>query len=608
MKHRHLILALAALTIASGAFAQTKTVDFRKVTAARKAAEAKKAQEASEKTNEQTQKSVSEGFKKASAIVKQKEAQKEAEAKKAEETQTQNNGWGNQEALRKAAKAIKTKQEADAKAAEEQKKNSDKARKDAINQYFADNTSKDNAKALTINVESEDLPPYIQMGTKALVLVTENVKVNDQSDQIFASNYENIYPGAIVFADARLANGDPTLAFDGGTVDLRVSFNTGNKSRADVKNTAASVYDEIGDILNEAKYSPSPTAQYKSYYSSSLSEMAVGMKANANFLKVNAKVDISTSKSETHVYETQDFTQEYYTVSITQHPNDQSLYFDSSVTRSQIENKIRNHGGAPLAVITSVTYGRRAYKFYDYRTKDFKFKGSEEVSAYGQNLSSNQDIAEKSETKSVWIYVSGGNVESTGSILNGDIPINTAIANNMKYDNVRNWGVPLYYTVRFIATGRTATVATTGSYKKISYQELPGTVNYTFRNNCTHVAGAGLKMRLDYKVVKFINGEKVEVGRDRDAESGYTRYTEHNIGFGSTKTGLLDLGPGEFIDGPLRLPIRCKTTSEGKWHNDVVCKVLPTNGDIDVNVHGAIRPGGNAAYIYSSSKTKALKE
>ena len=489
-----------------------------------------------------------------------------------------------------------------------QTNNSDKARRDEINRYFADNASKDNARALTINVAAETLPPYIQVGSKALVLETEDVKVNEQNDQIFAANYENIYPGAIIFADANLANGDPTLAFDGGTVDLRVNFNSGTKSRTNVKNTAASVYDEIGSILNEAKYAPSPTAQYKSYYSSSLSELAVGMKASAKFLQVNAKVDMSTSKNETHVYETQDFSQEYYTVSITQHPSDQSQYFASNVTKAQIDNKIRNHGGAPLAVITSVTYGRRAYKFYDYRTRDFKFKGSEEVSAYGQNLSSTQDIVEKSETKSVWIYVSGGNVESTGAILNGDIPINTAIANNMKFDNTRNWGVPLYYTVRFIATGRTATVSTTGSYKKVSYQELPGSVTYTFRNNCTHVAGADLKMRLDYKVVKFINGQKVEVGKEKGVQSGYTRYTEHNIGFGSTKTGLLNLGPGEFIDGPLRLQVRCKTTSSGDWHNDVVCKVVPKEGEIDLDIHGAIRPGGKAAYIYSGSKTQKLKE
>ena len=379
----------------------------------------------------------------------------------------------------------------------------DRARREAINKGFSSKIKEDNAKALTISVGGdENLPAYIEVGSRALELVREKVSVNSQSEQIFAANYENIYPGAIVFADQSLADGDPTLAFDGGTVDLRVNFNTGNKSHTGVLNNAHAINDEIGKILEEAKYSPSPNLQYKSYYSSSLSEMAIGMKVNANFLSVNAKVDMSTSKSESHVFETQDYTQEYYTVSITQHPTDQSLYFADNVTWEQIQNTIRDHNNAPLAIITSVTYGRRAYKFYDYNTKDFKFKGSEEVQAYGQTLSSTQDIAEKSETKNVWMYLSGGDTESSGAILRGD-EINTAISSKLKFNVNTNQGVPLYYTVRFIASGRTATVSTTGNYYKTSYRELPGAVEYTFRNNCTHVAGAGLKMRLDYKVFRF---------------------------------------------------------------------------------------------------------
>lgn len=485
----------------------------------------------------------------------------------------------------------------------------DRARREAINKGFSSKIKEDNAKALTISVGGdENLPAYIEVGSRALELVREKVSVNSQSEQIFAANYENIYPGAIVFADQSLADGDPTLAFDGGTVDLRVNFNTGNKSHTGVLNNAHAINDEIGKILEEAKYSPSPNLQYKSYYSSSLSEMAIGMKVNANFLSVNAKVDMSTSKSESHVFETQDYTQEYYTVSITQHPTDQSLYFADNVTWEQIQNTIRDHNNAPLAIITSVTYGRRAYKFYDYNTKDFKFKGSEEVQAYGQTLSSTQDIAEKSETKNVWMYLSGGDTESSGAILRGD-EINTAISSKLKFNVNTNQGVPLYYTVRFIASGRTATVSTTGNYYKTSYRELPGAVEYTFRNNCTHVAGAGLKMRLDYKVFRFdSNGKKEYVPQGKGVEDGYSRYTEHGIGFGNKKTGLLDLHPGEYIEGPLRLQIRCKTTSSGKWHNDVVCRVVPTNGVIDVDVHGAIRPGGDAAYIYSKSKTHPVRD
>ena len=196
MNHKLLLSAIAALTIASGAFAQTQT------------------QRAVQRGTVQQRGTVKKG-----TVVKQgtiTEQQKEAIKKAGQDRNT---------AIKVIGQTATNQTSSDQSAAEK-----DKARKDEINQYFTNNASKDNAKALTINVTSESLPPYIQMGTKALELVTETVKVNDQSDQIFAANYENIYPGAIVFADANLANGDPTLAFDGGTVDLRVNFNTGNKS------------------------------------------------------------------------------------------------------------------------------------------------------------------------------------------------------------------------------------------------------------------------------------------------------------------------------------------------------------------------------------------
>jgi hypothetical protein len=181
-----------------------------------------------------------------------------------------------------------------------------------------------------------------------------------------------------------------------------------------------------------------------------------------------------------------------------------------------------------------------------------------------------------------------------------------ALSSNLAYNPSTSQGVPISYTVRFLATGKTATVSTTGSYTTYSYQELPTTINVTFRNNATHIAGAGLKMRLDYKVFKFdAQGNKVSVRKEsQDVEPNYTRYVEYNIGFGDTKQFNLKLNPGEFLDGTIRFQVRCKTSSSANWHNDVVADILPDQyGIIDLDIHGAIRPGGTSAYIYSNSYT-----
>lgn len=485
----------------------------------------------------------------------------------------------------------------------------DASRVKAINEGFDQRISSDNATALTIQMPGEEsMPAYIKTASGALVLTKTNHKVNDQSSDIFAANLENIYPGALVFANADLANGDPTLVgLAPGTVTVRVDFNTGGSSkRENVPNKADKIQDAINSILNAANYTPAVNSTYKSFYTSSVQEMAADLKVSVNFLKASANVNTSVSSSSSTITEVQDYTQKYYTVSITQE-SDKSKYFGNSVTWSDISRKISNYRNAPIAIITSVTYGRRAYKFSDYSSNSFKLNASESASGYGQTLSSTQDIARKSEAKKVWMYLSGGDVDSAAKILTGT-DINTAISSNLRYNRATNQGIPLYYTVRFLASGRTATVKTTGSYTTLEYREVPNKVTVTFRNNCTHVAGAGLKMRLDYKVFYFnSNGQRVYRAAQKDVESGYTNYNERNMGFGKQNTFVLDIGPGEYLEGPIRFQCRCKETSSGKWHNDIVCYVAPTDGVIDLDIHGAIRPGGQAAYIYSKSYTKALR-
>lgn len=481
-------------------------------------------------------------------------------------------------------------------------------RQKAYEEGFSYFSKMDNATSLTVPAISEaNLPSVIQSNGKAYVLTKETHDARNTAESFFATNYENIYPGAIVWADASLANGDPTLVgLSPGAITLRVDFNTGGSSRkTSVANTADEVQEAIYSLVREAKYRPAPSLNYKSFYSSSAEEMAVSMKANLSFLNNKANVTTNFSKSETHVYQVQDYTQRYYTVSVTQE-SDKSKYFGDNVPWSKISGKLgeRNYS-VPMAIITSVTYGRRAYKIYKYSSRNFKFSGDESIKMYGQSLASSQEIAENSETKDIWLYLDGGDVESNGAILAGT-SMDQALSSNLAYNPSTSQGVPISYTVRFLATGKTATVSTTGSYTTYSYQELPTTINVTFRNNATHIAGAGLKMRLDYKVFKFdAQGNKVSVRKEsQDVEPNYTRYVEYNIGFGDTKQFNLKLNPGEFLDGTIRFQVRCKTSSSANWHNDVVADILPDQyGIIDLDIHGAIRPGGTSAYIYSNSYT-----
>lgn len=75
--------------------------------------------------------------------------------------------------------------------------------------------------------EEEKVPAIFISGNVAYKLKTVVHQVNESKQDIFAENLDNIYPGAVVYADQDLANGNPTLVgLDYGAVTIRVDFNT----------------------------------------------------------------------------------------------------------------------------------------------------------------------------------------------------------------------------------------------------------------------------------------------------------------------------------------------------------------------------------------------
>lgn len=265
-----------------------------------------------------------------------------------------------------------------------------------INEVLEQSAGKKTKLAYQIPDE-EDMPTIIISSNRVYKLKRTVHNMNDPKQDIFAENYENIYPGAIVFADQNLANGDPTLVgLDYGTVTVKVDFNTGSSSsRSGVRNSADAVQEAIYDILQPAGNTPSVKLNHKKVCVSSVTEMAMELGVNVSFLQVTANVKTSASNNNSLVTEVEDYTQQYYTATITWEP-DKSKYFGDNVTGEAVQDKISQ---APLAIITSVTYGRRAYCFQDYSSSDFSFVGADSLSAYGQKAISAQNIANNSSAQ-----------------------------------------------------------------------------------------------------------------------------------------------------------------------------------------------------------------
>lgn len=152
--------------------------------------------------------------------------------------------------------------------------------------------------------EDEDVPAMMTSGNVAYELRKVVHKVNHSRQDIFAENLDNIYPGAIIYADQNLANGDPTLVgLDYGTVTVRVDFNTGEGKRASisgVKNSPDAIQDAIHTILQSSDDKPSVKLNYKKTFVSSVKEMAVNLGVNVSFsddgeigIDIKGHVDLS---------------------------------------------------------------------------------------------------------------------------------------------------------------------------------------------------------------------------------------------------------------------------------------------------------------------------
>lgn len=460
--------------------------------------------------------------------------------------------------------------------------------------------------------EEEPVPAIIISGNVAYKLKAVVHNVNESKQDIFAENLDNIYPGAIVYADQDLANGNPTLVgLDYGTVTVRVDFNTGKGKSASVsgvKNSADAIQAAIYSILQSSDYKPSVNLNYKKTYVSSVNEMAVNLGVNVSFLEVKANVQTSITNNQSSITEVEDYSQQYYTASITWEV-DKSKYFGANVSGQDVQKKMNK---APLAIITSVTYGRRAYCFKDYASSVFTFIDNDTLSIFGQTAISAQSIAENSKENKKWMWVSGSDTLSSAMMLNGS-DIDTAMSKALSVDAEINPGTPLYYTVRYLDSGKTVNVTTTGKYTTVEYMPMPHMVTCTFRNKAKHFLGAKLKMRIDYNVVKYEptddgNGEyvQVEVPQDSCALDGFLRYIEHEISFKGSKTFPLDLGAGLYLAGPIRLQIQCRKFYWGKWRDDVVGYIYPDDGEIGIDVSGHVDLSGRTTYIDEKSKTQLL--
>jgi hypothetical protein len=417
-----------------------------------------------------------------------------------------------------------------------------------------------NAKALIIESDpAESLPKIIVNNEGAFVLTHTHHELTQNTEEMFAADESVIYPGSLLWINRSLADGEPDpCAFKGapGKVRLTITLNLGSSSRTsfeDVTNDYAHVHQQILDWLTSfgtrvAGMDEDGTTEYFS----SKSHMAASLKVNADFLGSRLGVSMNTSSDEFKVVSVQNFTHKFYTVYASVIDNDPATILGGA-SPTAVQNAIKSHN-CPIGFVSSVSYGRRAYRFHEFTSKDFTFNGDESVSvtvgANSGSASSTQNVTNSQKCSRFWAFVQSGFegdteiFKSTQASESSGSEFMKAVTRQSKL-TPENPGVVLNYTVKTLVSQKTVKKSFTDSYYETTYTACPHSLSVEIHKEADQVGGSSIQYKLNYKVIhvfKDLNGKwdyeiwsKPRTSGARDADPGYVDYVRNNFSMGETR-------------------------------------------------------------------------
>lgn len=456
---------------------------------------------------------------------------------------------------------------------------------------------------------------FIVAGDECYKLTNTNKTISRQVVYVKGGGYHNIYPGAIVYADVHLTEGSP-IPLSGvrrSKLNLFGSFFSQKSNlQSGVEASAGSVHNAIGKMLNELfankEYQAAGTINYSSNVFTSKKDMMLSFGCDSSFAGANVQVEASISMNESKFVQSTDLEQQFFNIRLNDdYRDDLSKLFADNVTWNDIHRIAKNR---PLCIITSVTYGRSVHYLKEFSSKNFNYKGSQKFSGYGQEVVSAQDIAQSSEATKTQ-FISLGGTDAPSAILKGDktpAEIEKVLSNTMSLSK-SNQGIPLMYKVELISgefPGTPIEPTFNGNIVTSGYKRCPSYVQLKITMKTWTVLGQkNVKVKFTYDTFRLEKREnkfvKVPSRFNVVDEKAYEESDKPDI-------RALNLLPGEYVDGYLRLQVRCKASSVSKWYNHISDGLIDaSSGYVDLVLKGTTRAGSkNKAYIHSSSPTQLV--
>lgn len=393
-------------------------------------------------------------------------------------------------------------------------------RREKIRQYLKSSVERDSLERINVTKDREPVREYININGRVMQLVNEVYDISSECSTFMPINENEIFPGRLVLVDENLVNGKPVDALDpmlgAGKVKVEVNFfsaDGGSLTEHDVEATSEGIHHALSKIFKRAFAAgalPPANVNTVSTSSNSKEKVAIDAGCSVDYLGAKCTVNTTTTKSQESFYQMESFQQGFYTVTVTPEGNDPVNYLGEKVTVSDLDGtaKIKSARGGTrrgrkvagplIGVIKSVTYGRIGHNIKRYDASSFTFKGDESIS-YKKicSATSKQDIQESSSSSFHFARIWGGSATTAGKALSAGVSTSgkeedrkldenftKAMAENMEV-SAKNQGVPISYTVEYLASGESLGAFLTGKYVESTYIPLYNSITVKLIQNAS---------------------------------------------------------------------------------------------------------------------------
>lgn len=478
----------------------------------------------------------------------------------------------------------------------------DDQRRQQIRNYFNLQRSRDKITDVMVSMIEKQPRKYIVSGQQAMMLINETHNIYNSKDDFMPINEAGIYPGRLIYADKDLVNGRPSdvnfyVANQTGKVTVNVNFLATNVALSEKGVTAdyASVQAAIGRILSRALASgalPPTNVESTTTTSNSKEKIAIDAGCSVDYLGAKCKIDTSTTKNQESFYQMESFKQGFYQVSVEPEDRDSVNYLGEGVT---VENVRQAREKAPLAIIKSVTYGRVGYNIKKYDASSFNFNGSQSASYKSYvEATGKEDIEKSSNASTHFARIWGGSATTAGKALIAgrstnnnksesekiDKDFTTEMTSNMEV-NMKNQGVPISFTVVYLASGREVGAYLTGKYVESKYVPLVNKLSLEMTNSASTLLGTEcIQCVYSYKYIQLDSmGNVVKEGSDW----GMHKWSQNNTYYTN-----IELPQGcYFKDNKLTIKLESGRAAGAKMKQGCEGSLNVTGGKLKIQIEGS---------------------